>query len=342
MQENWLQIASTFTVSSSYVLATIVATRGSTYRKVGTLMLIDEHGECTGLLSGGCLEADISLHAKDVLTSQQTKLLTYDLSSDENLLWGLGLGCDGAIELLLQPLLPENEHLGFGMLLDALSNRKTGYYLQAISNGDSAHGQFVEGKLADDGVSGETINRSLLAQKDQIIIPVLPPISVLICGAGPDVVPVVNIVNQLGWQATLWDHRPAYLQQSEFNPCYKKRKVRAENTEPTEYKEFDAVVVMTHNLEFDAVYLSKALAANVNYIGLLGPEGRRNKLLKENEVTFEQVEGQVYGPVGLDLGGRSPQAIALSITAQIQQHISKQYTNGQYRAWRHLTSAQCE
>jgi xanthine dehydrogenase accessory factor len=338
MQENWLQIANAFTVSRSYVLATIVATSGSTYQKVGTLMLIDEHGKCTGLLSGGCLEADISLHAKDVLITQQTKILTYDLSSDDNLLWGLGLGCEGAIELLLQPLLPENDHLGFTALLDALSNRKTGYYLQCVNNEEVAQGQFVESKLTDKGMSTESLCSSLSARKDQIIIPVMPPISVLICGAGPDVVPVVNIVNQLGWQATLWDHRPAYLQQSEFEACYKKRKVRAENTEPTEYKEFDAVVVMTHNLEFDTDYLSKALLGNVNYIGLLGPEGRRNKLLKENGLNFTEVQGQVYGPVGLDLGGRSPQAIALSIAAQIQQHISQQYTNGLYRAWRQVAS----
>jgi xanthine dehydrogenase accessory factor len=338
MQENWLQIASAFTISKSYVLATIVATKGSTYRKVGTLMLIDEHGECTGLLSGGCLEADISLHAEGVLTTQQAKLLTYDLSSDDNLLWGLGLGCDGAIELLLQPLLPENDHLGFSVLLDALSHRKTGYYLQGINNENVAQGQFIEGKLTDKGMNEESAFSSLSAQNDLIIIPVMPPISVLICGAGPDVVPVVNIVNQLGWQATLWDHRAAYLQQSEFKACYKKRKVRAENTEAMEYQDFDAVVVMTHNLEFDAVYLSKALSANVNYIGLLGPEGRRNKLLKENGLIFTEVQGQVYGPVGLDLGGRSPQAIALSITAQIQQHVSQQYTNVQYRPWRQVAS----
>jgi xanthine dehydrogenase accessory factor len=342
MQENWLQIASTFTVRKSYVLATIVATKGATYRKVGTLMLIDEDGECTGLLSGGCLEADISLHAKDVLTRQKTKLLTYDLSSDDNLLWGLGLGCDGAIELLLQPLLPENNHLEFAMLLDALSNRKTGYYLQNISNKNAAQGQFIESELTGEStdrvISNEEIHGSLSSNNEQLIIPVLPPISVLICGAGPDVVPVVNIVNQLGWQATLWDHRPAYLQQNEFDLCYRKRKVRAEYTKPTEYRAFDAVVVMTHNLEFDAMYLSKALSANVNYIGLLGPAGRRDKLLKENSLTFEEVQGQVYGPVGLDLGGRSPQAIALSITAQIQQHLSKQYTKAQYRAWRQVAA----
>ena len=98
---------------------------------------------------------------------------------------------------------------------------------------------------------------------------------------------------------------------------------------------------MTHNIDSDAIYLSKALSANVNYIGLLGPAGRRDKLLKENKLTFEQVQGQVYGPIGLDLGGRSPQAIALSITAQIQQQLSKQYAQEQYRAWRQISPEQC-
>jgi len=337
MQENWLQITAAFTANKSYVLATIVTTRGSTYRKVGTLMLIDEHSECTGLLSGGCLEADISLHAKEVLSTGETKILIYDLSSDENLLWGLGLGCDGAIELLLQPLLPENNYLEFSLLLDALAARKTGYYIQDISTGKPPQAQFIEQQLTDNLFKDKSSCGSLITKNDQIVIPVLPPISVLICGAGPDVVPVVNIINQLGWQATLWDHRPAYLEQSEFTLCYKKRKIRAKNTEPKEYSDFDAVVVMTHNIDSDAIYLSKALSANVNYIGLLGPAGRRDKLLKENKLTFEQVQGQVYGPIGLDLGGRSPQAIALSITAQIQQQLSKQYAHQQYRAWRQIS-----
>jgi len=333
MQENWLQIAANFSVSKSYVLATIVETRGSTYRKIGTLMLIDEEGECTGLLSGGCLEADISLHAQDVFSTQKTKRLSYDLSSDDNLLWGLGLGCDGAIELLLQPLSPQNNHLEFTLLLDALSRRKTGYYLQSISDAGIPQAQFIEYQLSEDLSIDTNILSSLTIKNEQIVIPVRPPISVLICGAGPDAVPVINMINQLGWQATLWDHRPAYLQQSEFTCCYKKRKTRCENTQPKEYSEFDAVVVMTHNITFDAVYLSKALSADVNYIGLLGPAARRDKLLKENGLTFSQVQGQVYGPVGLDLGGRSPQAIALSITAQIQQHISE-HTNDLYRPWR--------
>jgi len=333
MQENWLQIAANFSVSKCYVLVTIVDTSGSTYRKIGTLMLIDEEGECTGLLSGGCLEADIGLHAQDVFSTQKTKRLSYDLSSDENLLWGLGLGCDGAIELLLQPLSPQNNHLEFAMLLEALSQRKTGYYLQRISNEGIAQGQFIETQLVDDSLNHKALLSSLANKGDQLIIPVRPPVSLLVCGAGPDAVPVIQMVNQLGWQATLWDHRSAYLQQSEFICCDKKRKTRGENTQPHEYSEFDAVIVMTHNIAFDTIYLSKALAADVNYIGLLGPAGRRDKLLKENGLTFSQVQGQVYGPIGLDLGGRSPQAIALSITAQIQQHISER-TKDLYRSWR--------
>jgi len=334
MQENWLQLAETFDAARQYVLATIVATRGSTYRKMGTMMLVDEAGVCTGLLSGGCLEADISLHAAQVLEEKKSRLLNYDLLADAELLWGLGLGCDGEIDILLQPLLRENNHLGFADLLEDIRQQKTGHYWIRVNDNAQAQAQYIPGDLQQaPSVVPELAALPGSDEEKVIVIPVLAPVSVLVCGAGPDAAPVVNMALELGWQVTVWDHRENYLSQEAFTRAGATRLTRPVKTVTQDYLTFDAAVVMTHNLTSDGEYLAHLLAANTPYIGLLGPGGRRDKLLKQLDLTPSDVKGQVFGPVGLDLGGRSPQAIALSIAAQIQQQMSLRFTGKHYRAW---------
>lgn len=328
MQENWQQLISAFEPPQSYVLATIVATRGSTYRKTGTFMLISSDGVCTGLLSGGCLEADISLHAMSVFNSSQTKLLTYDLKADAELLWGLGLGCDGALDIFLQPLNSSNHYLAFDSMIDCLNKRNQSFYCQLINDQTIPYSFFIEEQTSDLALIEEKLRKHLAYSEnigEFLVTPVQPPISILICGAGPDVLPVVAMSNQLGWQVSLWDHRPAYLNKTEFGACFSKKKVRAEEVQNGDMQGYDGVVIMSHNLTSDGLFLQQALADNLEYIGLLGPAGRRDKLLDNLSLTAADVENQVFGPVGLNLGGRSPQAIALSICAEIQQQMSYRY-----------------
>ncbi len=321
MQENWLQIINAFIPTQRYVLATIVKTKGSTYQKVGTMMLIDEQGVCTGLLSGGCLEADISLHAQSVFSSQSCMHLQYDLSNNADLLWGLGLGCDGALEIMLQPLSPENNYAGFTEVLSTIAKRITGYYcidINALENNNTF-------SLSLERIPEEITKQGL---EHLLVIPIIPPIGVLICGAGPDAQPVVNLSQQLGWQVSIWDHRQGHLDQSAFHLAHAKRKIRPSSlSELDSFSEFDAVIIMTHNLESDAEYLARLLKTQLGYIGVLGPQARRDKLLKMIGKQFSEVEGRVFGPIGLDIGGRGPQSIALSIAAQIQQQLSKQRTS---------------
>lgn len=345
MQENWLELKAAFDSSKRFVLATIVSTSGSTYQKIGSMMLINEQGSCSGLLSGGCLEADISFHAEGVFNSNQPKLLNYDLTKNADLLWGLGLGCDGALDILLQPLTPQNHHQSFAALLESTFSGKSGFYCI-----DSIFDTFVESETLAESEKLEGRQQqsptNLMSENvfipqsisdaptklsvESLAIPIAPPINVLICGAGPDAQPLLNICKQLGWQISLWDHRQVFLDQAAFIDADLRRKTRAEKiTSPSEFDGYDAAVVMTHNLENDACYLSKMLPSTLQYIGLLGPSGRKNKLFNlvkdlpgySNDTT---ITDRIFGPVGLDLGGRGPQAIALSITAQIQQIIIKQ------------------
>ena len=330
MQENWFQLIQHFNVNECFVLATICATKGSTYRKTGSMMLISSDGKCTGLLSGGCLEADICLHAQQVLADNKTLIVNYNLKADNELLWGLGLGCDGAIDILLQPLTPENNHLAFEQVISAIKQRKSGLYCQKITTLKIPSAAFFEGEYCtntlvnhscdnDKGLSdvfSETYEKS-----DKLVIPITPPIAIVICGAGPDAEPVAQLLLQMGWQVEIWDHRQQYLDQACFTGC-SKRKVRVEHISSDDFTMFDGAVIMTHNLESDTVIVEKSWQSSLSYIGVLGPKGRRNKLMAPLMLNEKQIKGRLYGPIGLDLGGRGPQAIALSIAAQIQQHFS--------------------
>jgi len=336
MQENWQQLINAFDQTQSHVLATIVATHGSTYRKAGTLMLIAADGTCTGLLSGGCLEADISLHAMKVLKTNKSKLIKYDLKANAELLWGLGLGCDGALDILLQPLTSENEFLAFPLMIDSLSQRLDGFYCQLLNDEEVAVSLFIAGQCGEKNVVRDRFKNHIdkLPKTYKLLVtPVSPPISLLICGAGPDVLPVVSMANQLGWRTSLWDHRPTYLEQTEFEVCFTRKKIRAEHIKSGDMNGFDGVVVMSHNLTSDGLFLQHALADKVNYIGLLGPSGRRDKLLNSLSLTASDVKDQVFGPVGLDIGGRSPQAIALSICAEIQQQMSRRFQLTEHKSF---------
>lgn len=340
MQENWLEIAAQFDVKKSYVLAVIVATEGATYRKAGTMMLIDQQQQYAGLLSGGCLEADIALHAEPIFNSEQTKLLRYDLTTDADLLWGLGLGCEGKIDILLLPLHRGNDYLGFEELVERVMSQQRGrYWILLPSRNEMAEGDGLK-HPAKAFFSAAIDDLSPAQTGNWLSIPVTPPISVAVIGAGPDAVPVVNMAVQMGWKVSLFDHRENALNRSDFdvntnNTKFSRTKVRAENASTALFNGFDAAIVMTHNLTNDQCFCQTLLATNVEYIGLLGPQARRDKILSALNTNIDEVNGRIFGPVGLDLGGRSPQAIALSILAEVQQQVSLRLKHHHYQ------SAQC-
>lgn len=325
MQENWIQLIQHFDVRERFVLATICATKGSTYRKTGTMMLISAEGRCTGLLSGGCLEADICLHAQQVLIDNKTLIINYDLKADSELLWGLGLGCDGAIDILLQPLTPANNHLDFAEVILAVQSRNTGFYCQKVGDNTIPEASYITSNKGLENLDklSYQFNDASGESTNILVVPITPPISVVICGAGPDAEPVAQLLLQMGWQVEIWDHRQQYLDQACFSHCHK-QKVRPEQVSEQKFSAFDAAVIMTHNLESDTSLVEKAWQSSLSYIGVLGPTGRRNKLIEPIGLTQSQIQGRLYGPIGLDLGGRGPQAIALSIAAQIQQHFSNE------------------
>ena len=310
-----------FNTKVPFVLAVIVETQGSTYHKAGALMLIDQHGQRNGLLSGGCLEEDICLHALTVMHSNRVKRLSYNLQDDDDSVWGLGLGCDGALDIALIPLNSSNAHLSFDKVLKSISKGERGLLELSVAEGEktSMHFCTATGALSDIDVGHQTVEFNVSNQ--MLTVPVTPPLHIVICGAGPDAEPLVAMMALLGWAVSIIDHRKVALNRSAFVACGHKVSFKSASDANSLLSKADGVVIMTHSIERDGLMLKRALAENIAYIGLLGPRARREKILDKHSVPREQAS-RVHGPIGLDLGGRGPEAIALSICAQVQSFFA--------------------
>jgi xanthine dehydrogenase accessory factor len=311
---------------TNYVLAVITATKGSTYRKAGAMMLINQTGQSWGLLSGGCLEADIIAHASDVFANQQDKWISYDMRGDPDLVWGLGLGCDGEVHILLK-YLPAGEP--FIEALSAIDKGEPQLMLVKLTQGLSQEqSQLKLLPLTSPNGSVEFENHTITAtdkpqqhnigEHNWLAITLKPTFRILICGGAPDVPPVVNIAHQLGWQVTVIDHRPDYVKPERFNNARNVLRVKRSQWQDFDLSYFDAVVIMSHQYERDQQYLSKILDSGIPYVGILGPQQRRDKLLNDCNTTIAAHQGRVFGPVGLKLGAQTPEGIALSIVSEIQ------------------------
>jgi xanthine dehydrogenase accessory factor len=317
----------------SLVLVTIVATEGSTYRKPGAMMLISHDDSFEGMISGGCLEGDLLHHAAEVFTSGQVNFVTYDMHADDDLVWSLGLGCDGIIHLMLQRL--DRNH-GFGFLEQLESSHKAGsavlLALKSGSDGIPPPGSFA--LLDESGVScGDKSFFGMLQEVSHkgwpdwryrrisdteigeiMLVNIPAQTSVLVCGAGPDAVPVVRTLAALDWNVHVVDHRPAYARADRFPDKCRVIQLRPEQLSTlVNLDEYDAAVVMSHHLENDSIYLSQLAKKNLDYLGCLGPQARRDRL-KDMAGCPDR---EVFGPVGLDIGAELPEAIALSLVAEI-------------------------
>jgi xanthine/CO dehydrogenase XdhC/CoxF family maturation factor len=143
--------------------------------------------------------------------------------------------------------------------------------------------------------------------------------TLLLCGAGPDAEPVQRIATLLGWQVTVVDHRPAYIDAARFPGAVRVMQVELDDPGAAIALDgFDAAVVMSHHLIADGRHLAALARSRVPYVGLLGPAARRERLYAELGPAAEALRSRLRAPVGLDLGGRTPEDIALSIVAEIQ------------------------
>ncbi|MEO8223921.1 MAG: XdhC family protein [Gammaproteobacteria bacterium] len=293
-------------------LATVVGTEGSTYTKAGHRILIADSGDYEGLVSGGCLEGDLAVHAREVIASGEARLVTYDLRGENEELFGLGIGCDGLLRILLQRLSPAQGYEPFTHIAGTLRGDASAHYqLYLTPHGEHPAGTTLFG-------SGTGLNAGALAGANVFHGLVRPLPRLLVLGAGADAVPIVVMADLLGWRVTLADHRAAYLERAAFAVAETRLCVPAEALATSlDLAAYAATIVMSHHLATDSSYLSALASSPIPYIGLLGPPGRRDRLLTELGTAAPALQGRLHGPAGLDIGADSPESIALSILGEI-------------------------
>lgn len=331
-------------------LATVVYVEGSAYRRPGARMLITEDGQLTGAISGGCLEGDALRKALLVMAQQRAMLVTYDTTDEDDAKLGVGLGCNGIIKILIEPINAELPTNPVRLLTQVLSKRQTSILVTLFSLED--HKGFQPGTCLLQLESGENYSSNINNELQAILLGYVegvsrnqsssikninadnthftafiellkPAISLVIVGAGNDAIPLAQTAHILGWRTTVIDGRPNYATTHRF-PLAHEVKVRKPDKalEEMVIDDQSVFVLMTHNYNYDFAMLRQLINSNTPYIGSLGPRKKMERMLDELreegiDINKDQLS-KLYGPVGLDIGAETAEEIALSITSEIK------------------------
>jgi xanthine dehydrogenase accessory factor len=321
---------------ASRVLATVVATAGSTYRKPGARMLMMADGTYVGLLSGGCLESDLQTHALDVLNSQMPRAIEYDMRGPDDMLFGIGAGCEGAMRVLLEPASHDTPaavaltavgsaaHRGEASSLVLVhESAELGLGTYHVSSSMPAELADAARKSLDDKTSRDITFGAGAARTRAFVQYLAPTPHLLICGAGPDALPVVTAARALGWRVTVVDHRPHFASATRFPGAEVRLAAAQLLRSEVDLAGCHAAVVMSHHFASDQTYLRELAEAGAPlYVGLLGPESRRLRLAADLGEAAEKLRTRLHGPVGIDIGASTPEGIALSIVSQIHAWLA--------------------
>jgi xanthine dehydrogenase accessory factor len=330
-------------------LATVVLVEGSAYRRAGARMLITEDGQLTGAISGGCLEGDALRKARMVIMQQEPLLVTYDTMDDDDAKLGVGLGCNGIIHILIEPI-NDGKTNPITLLKAVISSR--GYsVLVTLFNIDDrkapqpgcclclADGQLVlnglavlpyQNELLEDAKNALDNQRSAITSYQgytAFVECVKPMISLIILGGGNDTIPLTKFAAILGWNVTVVDGRPNYASSERFPFVNKLMVAKPDQVlDGIEFNEWTAFVLMTHNYNYEIDFLKELLPLHPSYIGILGPKKKLERMLEELETTGTTITERnletIHGPVGLDIGSETSEEIALSIVAEIKAVFS--------------------
>ena len=308
--------------SHDWVLGTVYKTEGSSYRKPGAMSLISSGGQQLGLLSGGCLEADIRLNARKVMASGVPVCIRYDGDDEDDLSFRLGIGCGGVVYVLLEPVTAENSYQGLPEIQAALTARQSGQLTQHIPQ---PRARSLSSVFTVDAVLTRKREKSVLNEIDGeqwLTSYITPAPHLLIAGGGLDAQPVVVLANQLGWETTVWDPRPANARDEFFHMADHRLRCSAEELSGrVQDFSINAAMIMTHSVPMDAQSLQALSGKDLDYIGLLGPAHRRKEVFDEAGIVDASFKPIVDGPAGFDIGGELPESIALSVIAQCHDAI---------------------
>lgn len=318
-----------------WILATVIETAGSSYRKTGAMMFINDLGQYYGLISGGCLEPDIMRKARRCWDSGKNQTVCYDMRDEDDIGWQLGIGCGGMVKILLQPINKDNDFLELPLLKQQLSDRKTCHYAQDLSSSEPNNWlvktteptSTVNLECLSNSKSNASLNTcsnsklqsTSIGQSNLIIEHKFTPApQIAIFGGGVDAQPLAAMAEVLGWRVIMYDPRVNYAQRDKFaNAEHIVRSKFLDLVRHPSLTQLDAVVIMTHNVQLDGEALLLVQQSSADFIGLLGPKHRTEKVLRSVGITAGDLQKPLSNPIGLDIGGELPESIALSITAEI-------------------------
>jgi len=333
-------------------LATVVRVEGSSYRRTGARMLVQDNGIWVGGISGGCLEGDALRRARAAITRSKSSLITYDTTKNDSRQIGIGLGCQGIIDVLFTPLDYSNSENPVEILklstINPFENRVllTITKMEGIWEGLEA-GRVIQYRNTQDlvifkeefiiqsiletisqnlekGISSPLMLKSESDREISIFIEILKPdIHLIAWGHQYDVYPLILLCKDLGWKIS------QVAESFRIDERFKAHlyKIYEEEEFPIQdFPDHTAILLMAHDYKLDKMHLSKVLKTNISYIGMLGPKIRSEKMIlelgQEGQSLSEYDLSRIYSPAGLDIGAMNPEEISLSILAEIRSVFS--------------------
>jgi xanthine dehydrogenase accessory factor len=325
-----------------YAVATVLRVEGSSYRRPGARMLVNIHGRVAGSVSGGCLERNVVAQGQHALLDGEARIFSFDTTDLDDISFGTSLGCHGKIWIGLEVLAPRCDW-PLEQVVDEVRRRRkpaaliTHTFEAGRSVRFKTHANFGDGvdeKLPPAGTSDD-VTQVLRTRKSRfldlggsgsVLVEWLgPPLSLLLFGAGPDVLPMLRIARELGHEVTVIDRRPEYARADNFPGAT--RVILAKPHEVPAYLKPDersAAVLMNHHYDTDRDVLASLLPLDLPYLAMLGPKKRTTRILEELRQEGHDVAAiaALHGPAGLDIGAETPEQIALAILAEIQATLA--------------------
>jgi xanthine dehydrogenase accessory factor len=335
-------------------LATVVKVRGSSYRSPGARMLITDDGRWVGSISGGCLEGDALRKARQVMTDGKPITVTYDTREESNQNLGIGLGCNGVIDVLIESahtsiqlfekFVESNEPLALATVFsaDSIADKllldSSGKEVQSLNNERLNSEVKVDLLKIYENRKSEAKKYTVEGKEHEVFVELIQPgVKLIIFGGGFDARPVSQLAKSLGWDVEVTDECVAHIAPIFFptadklSLCQRDFIDRDFNITP-----YTACVLMSHNYEYDRDVLKKLIRTETPYIGILGPRKRFDKMqeefLKQGIELSSDDHHRIHSPIGLDIGAEAPDEIAISIIAEIQTKFTNR--NGGFLKYR--------
>jgi xanthine/CO dehydrogenase XdhC/CoxF family maturation factor len=323
-------------------LASVVQVEGSSYRRIGARMLISEDGTWVGGISGGCLEGDALRRAKLAIFKKTSSVVRYDTTQDDEHQIGVGLGCNGIIDILFTPVEASDPFNPVEKLRKIGETRSVQLLLTILELGDDQKWMLGTSYLYNDekqlidvfGVELAALilkdcQNTLSTRKSKVYsyqphIPKLlieaipPPIHLHLFGSQYDIYPMTRMAKELGWIVSVYCS-PGKVHKSLYHIA---DRIHPYDSNGKTIDPHSACIIMAHDYARDLKNLKASLDLGFPYVGILGPRVRSEKMLDELGVDMNEREN-LYYPVGLDIGANNPEEISISVLSEIKAHFSQ-------------------